>query len=234
MGSFVPADSATLHVFDNVHTRMGASDSIQRGRSTFLEELSEAGAILRGASARSLVIMDELGRGTSTMDGVAIAYATLHSLLAEQRALTLFVTHYPQIAELRKEFPSEVGTYFVSFLAEEASQRVPRGGSGGDADAATGKSDRGQATRAEEADQKVTFLYKLVPGLSPRSFGLHVARLAEVRGVDFLSGDGAVLIRIGGLWRRRLQFFGAGVQVAVKYFVISVKTKMLLSLKTSG
>lgn len=198
MGSFVPADSATLHVFDNVHTRMGASDSIQRGRSTFLEELSEAGAILRGASARSLVIMDELGRGTSTMDGVAIAYATLHSLLAEQRSLALFVTHYPQIAELRKEFPAEVGTYFVSYLAEEANARAPRGGSEGGADVSVGEGDRGEASREQEADQKVTFLYKLVPGLSPRSFGLHVARLAEVS--DMVTLLGAVFT--GGVRRR--------------------------------
>jgi DNA mismatch repair protein MSH3 len=177
MGSSVPADSATLHVFDNVHTRMGASDSIQRGRSTFLEELSEASAIIRGASAHSLVIMDELGRGTSTHDGVAIAYATLHNLLVEKRALSLFVTHYPQIAELKKEFPSEIGTYFVSYLAEEATRRPP---GGGPADVAKGEGDLADANAAEEAAQKVTFLYKLVPGVAPRSFGLHVARLAEV------------------------------------------------------
>lgn len=85
VGSYVPAASAKLHVCDAVFTRMGASDSIQKGSSTFFEELSETSAILRRATSRSLVIIDELGRGTSTHDGVAIAYATIHYLLKETR-----------------------------------------------------------------------------------------------------------------------------------------------------
>lgn len=85
VGSYVPAASAKLHVCDAVFTRMGASDSIQKGSSTFFEELSETSAILRRATSRSLVIIDELGRGTSTHDGVAIAYATLQYLLKETR-----------------------------------------------------------------------------------------------------------------------------------------------------
>uniref|UniRef100_A0A2N9HGD3 DNA mismatch repair proteins mutS family domain-containing protein n=1 Tax=Fagus sylvatica TaxID=28930 RepID=A0A2N9HGD3_FAGSY len=100
-----------LHVLDGIYTRMGASDSIQQGRSTFLEELSEASHILQNCTARSLVIIDELGRGTSTHDGVAIAYATLHHLLQQKRCMVLFVTHYPKIADIRTEFPGSVGAY---------------------------------------------------------------------------------------------------------------------------
>ncbi|KAK4793037.1 hypothetical protein SAY86_023472 [Trapa natans] len=152
VGSFVPASSAKLHALDGIYTRMGASDSIQRGRSTFLEELSEASHILDKSTSRSLVIIDELGRGTSTHDGVAIAHATLHYLLQEKRCLTLFVTHYPKIADIQREFPSSVGAYHVSYLTL-----------GSDSD-----------------DRDVTYLYKLKAGISERSFGFKVAELAQV------------------------------------------------------
>jgi DNA mismatch repair protein MSH3 len=85
IGSYVPAATAKMHVVDAVFTRMGASDTIQKGSSTFFEELSEASEILRRATSRSLVIIDELGRGTSTHDGVALASATLQHLLKETR-----------------------------------------------------------------------------------------------------------------------------------------------------
>ncbi|KAG0589041.1 hypothetical protein KC19_2G287300 [Ceratodon purpureus] len=165
VGSYVPAASAKLHVCDAVFTRMGASDSIQKGSSTFFEELSETSAILRRATSRSLVIVDELGRGTSTHDGVAIAYATLHYLLKETRCLTLFVTHYPRLADLKDEFPGKVGPYFVSYLAEGQVNKQSEGPI---------------SQYEEEATQRITFLYKLVPGIASRSFGLHVARLAQV------------------------------------------------------
>ena len=103
---------------------MGASDNIQQGRSTFLEELSEASNILNHCTERSLVILDELGRGTSTHDGVAIAYATLHYLLQLKKSLVLFVTHYPKIADIQKEFPGIVGTYHVSYLTTKESSDV--------------------------------------------------------------------------------------------------------------
>ncbi|CAM6092495.1 unnamed protein product [Calypogeia fissa] len=169
VGSFVPAASAKLHVFDSVQTRMGASDSLHKGSSTFFEELSETSTILRTATSRSLVILDELGRGTSTHDGVAIAYATLHHLLKETKCLTLFVTHYPKIAELMDEFPGEVNSYYVSYMAHE---------SGPSKELAVESSEDGNDT--SEDSQTITFLYKLVPGVASRSFGLHVARLAQI------------------------------------------------------
>uniref|UniRef100_A0A6N2NDC5 DNA mismatch repair protein MSH3 n=1 Tax=Salix viminalis TaxID=40686 RepID=A0A6N2NDC5_SALVM len=159
VGSFVPALSAKLHVLDGIHTRMGASDSIQQGRSTFLEELSEASHILHKCTAQSLVIIDELGRGTSTHDGGAIAYATLYHLLDQKRCMVLFVTHYPKIAEIKTEFPGSVGAYHVSYLTSQKNEG---------------------AIESTCDTEDVTYLYKLVPGVSEKSFGFNVAQLAEL------------------------------------------------------
>ncbi|XVF53622.1 hypothetical protein PTKIN_Ptkin05aG0113300 [Pterospermum kingtungense] len=158
VGSFVPAASATLSVLDAVYTRMGASDSIQQGRSTFLEELSEASQILRNCTTRSLVIIDELGRGTSTHDGVAIAYAALHHLLEQKKCMVLFVTHYPKIADIKVEFPGSVEAYHVSYLTSHDDED----------------------TMDARSDHEVTYLYKLAPGVCGRSFGFKVAQLALV------------------------------------------------------
>lgn len=165
VGSYVPATSAKLHVLDGVHTRMGASDNIQQGRSTFLEELSEASHILHNSNSRSLVIMDELGRGTSTHDGVAIAYSTLHHLLERTKSMILFVTHYPKIVDIKNEFPGSVGAYHVSYLTKEKNFDVVESG-----------------YCCEEAMEieDVTYLYKLVAGVSERSFGFKVAHLAQL------------------------------------------------------
>ncbi|KAI5056606.1 hypothetical protein GOP47_0028424 [Adiantum capillus-veneris] len=189
VGSYVPAVSVKLHAFDAIFTRMGASDSIQRGSSTFLEELSEASIVLRRATPQSLVIMDELGRGTSTHDGVAIAYATLHYLLKNARCLTLFVTHYPKIAELTHRFPGEVGAYHVSYLAEASPDLLP-GACKQVQDCVNStaalSNDCKEQSVGSEAAQKITFLYKLVRGVASRSFGLHVARLAQVGILSFM------------------------------------------------
>ncbi|XP_034206345.1 DNA mismatch repair protein MSH3 isoform X2 [Prunus dulcis] len=159
VGSFVPASSAKLHVLDGIFTRMGASDSIHQGRSTFLEELSEASHILHNCTARSLVIIDELGRGTSTHDGVAIAYATLHNLLQQKKCMVLFVTHYPKIAYIRTEFPGSVEAYHVSYLTSNRDM---------------------DTVGMQSENEDVTYLYKLVPGVSERSFGFKVAELAQL------------------------------------------------------
>ncbi|HVI06891.1 MAG TPA: DNA mismatch repair protein MutS [Candidatus Binatia bacterium] len=103
MGSFVPARSARLSVVDRVFTRIGASDNLARGRSTFMVEMTETAAILHTATARSLVLLDEVGRGTSTYDGLAIAWAAVEYLDARVRARTLFATHYFELTELAEQ-----------------------------------------------------------------------------------------------------------------------------------
>eukprot|EP01137_Pigoraptor_chileana_P029742 Opistho-2@15310 len=152
MGSFVPADAATVGIVDAVYTRMGASDNINKGASTFMIELQEAAEIVKSATPRSLVILDELGRGTSTHDGVAIAYATLHHVIAERKCLTLFVTHYPSLSGLEALFPRIVGNYHMAFMDDSPGT----------------------------AEESITFLYQLTRGVAARSFGLNVARLANV------------------------------------------------------
>jgi DNA mismatch repair protein MutS len=102
MGSFVPATQARLPLFDRLFTRIGASDNLARGRSTFLVEMSEVAAILNTATPASLVLLDEVGRGTATFDGLSIAWAVVESLHAGARPRTLFATHYHELTELEQ------------------------------------------------------------------------------------------------------------------------------------
>ncbi|MGA8430802.1 MAG: DNA mismatch repair protein MutS [Candidatus Sulfotelmatobacter sp.] len=113
MGSFVPARSARLSLVDRVFTRIGASDNLARGRSTFMVEMTETAAILHTATPRSLVLLDEVGRGTSTYDGLAIAWAAIEYLHAKVRAKTLFATHYFELTELAGQL-SGVKNYHVA------------------------------------------------------------------------------------------------------------------------
>ncbi len=113
MGSFVPARSARLGVVDRIFTRIGASDNLARGRSTFMVEMTETAAILNTATPRSLVLLDEIGRGTSTYDGLAIAWAAIEYLHARTRARALFATHYHELTELAQHL-SGVKNYHVS------------------------------------------------------------------------------------------------------------------------
>jgi DNA mismatch repair protein MutS len=113
MGSFVPARSARLSLVDRVFTRIGASDNLARGRSTFMVEMTETAAILHTATPRSLVLLDEVGRGTATYDGLAIAWAAVEYLHAHVRAKTLFATHYFELTELAEQL-SGVKNYHVS------------------------------------------------------------------------------------------------------------------------
>ncbi|WEN42407.1 DNA mismatch repair protein MutS [Thauera sp. GDN1] len=105
VGSFVPADAAELGPLDAIFTRIGASDDLASGRSTFMVEMTEAAAILHGATERSLVLMDEIGRGTSTFDGLALAFAIARHLLEKSRSLTLFATHYFELTRLNADYP---------------------------------------------------------------------------------------------------------------------------------
>jgi DNA mismatch repair protein MutS len=113
MGSFVPARAVRLGIVDRVFTRIGASDNVARGRSTFMVEMTETAAILHTATARSLILLDEVGRGTSTYDGLAIAWAAVEYLHAHVRAKTLFATHYFELTELAEQL-SGVKNYHVS------------------------------------------------------------------------------------------------------------------------
>jgi DNA mismatch repair protein MutS len=113
MGSFVPARAVRLGIVDRVFTRIGASDNLARGRSTFMVEMTETAAILHTATARSLILLDEVGRGTSTYDGLAIAWAAIEYLHAHVRAKTLFATHYFELTELAEQLTG-VKNYHVS------------------------------------------------------------------------------------------------------------------------
>lgn len=146
IGSFVPAESARIGITDKIFTRVGASDNISVGESTFMVEMTEASNILNNLSPRSLVLFDELGRGTSTYDGISIAWAIIEYIHenAHAHARTLFATHYHELNEMERLF-SRVKNFNVS---------------------------------VREADGKVIFLRKLVPGGSEHSFGIHVAKMA--------------------------------------------------------
>ncbi len=105
IGSFVPADSAVIGSFDRIFTRIGASDDLASGRSTFMVEMTEAANILNNATPQSLVLMDEIGRGTSTFDGLSLAWACAEHLAGHNRAFTLFATHYFELTSLPESCP---------------------------------------------------------------------------------------------------------------------------------
>ncbi|KAF3481816.1 DNA mismatch repair protein Msh3 [Arthroderma uncinatum] len=151
IGSYVPAESATLGMLDAVYTRMGAFDNMLAGESTFMVELSETADILKQATPRSLVILDELGRGTSTHDGVAIAQAVLDYMVRSLRSLTLFITHYQNLSRLAHAFPGgELRNVHMKF------------------------------TETGDEGQDITFLYEVGEGVAHRSYGLNVAKLANI------------------------------------------------------
>ncbi|KAM8960815.1 DNA mismatch repair protein Msh3 [Pelodytes ibericus] len=161
IGSYVPAEEATIGVVDGIFTRMGAADNIYKGLSTFMEELLETADIIKSATSRSLVILDELGRGTSTHDGIAIAYATLEYFIRDVTSLTLFVTHYPPLCELEKAHAEHVGNYHMAFFLEE--EECTESGS-----------------NSVQHPEYITFLYQITRGVAARSYGLNVAKLADI------------------------------------------------------
>ncbi|KAJ1900392.1 Mismatch repair protein msh3 [Kickxella alabastrina] len=150
-GSFVPARQAQLSLLDGIHVRMGAHDNILRGESTFMVEMRETAGILRRCTPKSLALLDELGRGTSTHDGAAIAYAVLAQLL-EARPMVLFVTHYAHVAAGFARDP-RVAAAHMAFVEKSAAAEAG-------------------------AVPEIAFLYRLAEGVSADSFGLNVARIA--------------------------------------------------------
>jgi DNA mismatch repair protein MutS len=111
VGSYVPAASATIGPIDRIFTRIGASDDLAGGRSTFMVEMTESAAILNGATEHSLVLMDEVGRGTSTFDGLALAWAIARHLIETSRSFTLFATHYFELTQLPEQNPSAANVH---------------------------------------------------------------------------------------------------------------------------
>ena len=120
-GSFVPAASARIGPLDAIHTRIGAADDLAGGRSTFMVEMTEAAAILHRATPSSLVLIDEIGRGTSTFDGLALAWAIAHQLAEKNRCLALFATHYFELTALPAEI---VGCANLHFDAVEHADGI--------------------------------------------------------------------------------------------------------------
>lgn len=144
---------------DGVYVRMGARDAILAGQSTFFIEMAETAAMLARAGPRSLVALDELGRGTATLDGAAIAAAVLERLLRDARCLGLFATHYHQLAAAHGD-----GAGAGAALMHMAC--------------AVAEPEQGGEAVEGGAPAEVTFLYKLTPGACPKSYGTNVARLA--------------------------------------------------------
>jgi len=113
-GSFVPASAARIGDVDRIFTRIGAGDDLAGGRSTFMMEMTEAAGILQASTPHSLVLMDEIGRGTSTYDGLALAWAIAHRLLSHNQALTLFATHYFELTRLPSEAPTAANIHLAA------------------------------------------------------------------------------------------------------------------------
>ncbi|MFL6647737.1 MAG: DNA mismatch repair protein MutS [Sulfurifustaceae bacterium] len=143
-GSFVPAQRASIGAVDRIFTRVGAADFLARGLSTFMVEMMETANILRYATRRSLVILDEVGRGTGSADGQAIAQAVAEALAQTVGAKTLFTTHYHQLAALAERIPTIANAHLA----------------------------------VREDRDEVTFLYKVMPGATEKSYGIYVAQLA--------------------------------------------------------
>lgn len=134
IGSFVPARKARIGLVDRIFTRVGAEDDIASGKSTFMVEMEETATILHHATRHSLIILDEIGRGTSTYDGVAIARAVVEHLHNETQARTLFATHYHELAAMANELP-HLGVYTMAISDDQQGgivflHRVMQGASG--------------------------------------------------------------------------------------------------------
>ena len=152
MGCYVPALSCQLTPFTRIFSRLGASDRILAGESTFFVELNETASILRNADSHSLVLLDEFGRGTATFDGTAIASSVLDTIVSRIKCLTLFSTHYHSILDEARGWSGVQLGHMECLVNEDES------------------------TEAES----IVFLYKLARGSCPKSYGFNVAKLAGI------------------------------------------------------
>ncbi len=146
VGAYIPAEKASIGIVDQIFTRMGASDDILMGQSTFMVEMLESQLALSQASENSLILFDEIGRGTSTYDGMAIAQAIIEYIHEKVKSRTVFSTHYHELVAL-----------------EDLYERIYN-----------------IHAQVHEEEKKITFLYKVVPGRSTKSYGINVARLAQL------------------------------------------------------
>ncbi|XP_015283165.1 PREDICTED: DNA mismatch repair protein Msh6 isoform X1 [Gekko japonicus] len=153
LGFFVPAESCRLTPVDRVFTRLGASDRILSGESTFFVELSETSSILQHATEHSFVLMDELGRGTATFDGTAIASAVVKELSENIKCRTMFSTHYHSLVEDYFHSPSVQLGHMACMVENETD---------------------------DPSQETITFLYKFIKGACPKSYGFNAARLADI------------------------------------------------------
>lgn len=154
MGARVPADVCELTLVDRIFTRLGASDRITSGESTFFVEMNETSAILRHATRHSLVLLDELGRGTSTHDGMALAQAVVRELAESQRCRTLFSTHYHHLVQGFRSHPAVHLAHMACMVEEENTE--------------------------DPTEETIVFLYKCAPGPCPKSYGFNAAKLAGI------------------------------------------------------
>lgn len=193
VGCYVPAEAARLPLFSGIYCRMGASDSVLDGRSTFMSEMEETSRILSQPDlGRSLVLMDELGRGTSSFDGVAVAAATLEYLV-QQRATSIFVTHYTNLCEpyintfseeeeVSSPFPKglehdhqRVECFFMGYREEAVNTERANPEKRCSDDVAEGES---VSADQPPPEKRVVFTYLPCPGVAPSSFGVQVAKMA--------------------------------------------------------
>jgi DNA mismatch repair protein MutS len=187
-GSFVPAAQARIGLVDRVFTRVGASDNLGRGQSTFMVEMRETATLCAGATRRSLVLLDEIGRGTSTFDGLAIAWAVAEHLDGVIACRALFATHYHELCALEAMREGRVANYNVAAREQPGKDGAP---------------------------SDVVFLHRLVRGASKSSYGVAVARLAGLpEGVLARARQVLADLERGGVEARRmhdqLDLFGGG------------------------
>lgn len=154
MGARVPADACELTLVDRIFTRLGASDRITSGESTFFVEVNETSAILRHATQHSLVLLDELGRGTSTHDGMALAHAVVRELAESLRCRTLFSTHYHHLVQGFQQHPSVHLAHMACMVEDENAD--------------------------DPTEETIVFLYKCAAGPCPKSYGFNAAKLAGI------------------------------------------------------